>query len=204
MRFRQYALAIGLMLVVAALAVVFLGHTTGPESRAAAMSLDQRGAAPPPKLSPREFQDLSDEGKLAEHPIYLNVPQREPVYDPVMVVAGTRSPNLKGAALQACQKLAQVLNAAKIEPTPGRLAHFAWLNQKPYRLLGWGASVVEIEDVEGGVAVTLAVVPSFQYDGGSATSADYYLEKYAVVNGHVEFLEGADPPDAEAGISLTD
>jgi hypothetical protein len=202
MRLTHFAVAIGVMMSVAALAVALSGHGTALETVDAGMSRVQTGPVPPPKLSPREFDDLRERGVLAEHPLYANLPQPEPVYESVLRVMPSR--DAKGAAVKLQENLARTLNAARIEPPKARLGHFAWLDKKPFRLLGWGGTIGETEDVPGGVTVTLRVMPSFHYDGGSATSADYYFEKYAVVNGAIHFLGGADPPDAEAGIALTD
>jgi hypothetical protein len=202
MKIEQYALAMGLTLGVATAALLVLGHPSAPQSAAAAASFQRAGPAATPKLSPAEFRDLMAEGALAQHPLYQSALMPEPLYDPVMRV--TASHRARGAVLKDHQKLAKVLNDAKIGPPQGRIAHFAWLNQNPYRLLGWGASVDAIEPIPGGVAVTLVVGPSFQYDKGSATSADYYLEKYAIFNGQVHFVEGVDPTDAEPGVAITD
>jgi hypothetical protein len=201
---RRYVLTIGVMLGCATLVVILLGRVPAPKSRAAGANSEQANAGPkpPPKPSPREFRELHAQDRLAGQLPNLGLPRHEPVYEPVIDVKPSHL--AKGEILKVHRNIAKILNAAKLGPPPGRLAHFAWLGERPYRLLGWGGFIGEIESIPEGVAVTLVVTPSFQLDGGSATASDYYSEKYAVLNGQVHFLGGVDPPDAASGVALTD
>jgi hypothetical protein len=191
-----YVITIGVMLSVTTLAAMFVGNASARKSRAAGTNSEQTKPTPqtPPKLSPDEWRELKARGVLAGHLLNVNLPQIEVVYDPVLKVKPWHQ--AKGEVLKLHREVAARLNAAKLQPPQARSAHFAWLNEPPYRLLAWGGTIVEIEPIPGGVAVTLNVAPCVQDDGLSATCLDYYIEKYAVVNGEIHFLGGVDPPDA--------
>ena len=73
-------------------------------------------------------------------------------------------------------------------PSAQRLEHFIWLKDPSFTLHAWNGTVKEVEEIPGGVAVLLAVIPTVRHQGQATAVGDLVLEKYAIVNGQVQFL----------------
>lgn len=99
---------------------------------------------------------------------------------------------------------AEQLNRARLGLTPHRLAHFKWIDNDPeIRVHGWAGYVLGVDEIPGGTLLTVRVTPAIS-KGTSATTTDYSIEKYSIIDGQVNFVVGIDPPDASPGISVTD
>lgn len=97
--------------------------------------------------------------------------------------------------------LADAITAANLS-NPQRLAHFQWMNQPGFRVVGWSGTIQNVSNAPNGKTVTMRLSPEIQRDGGSATHFDYMLETYFVNGKEVTFLGAVHPPGTGRPCSL--
>jgi hypothetical protein len=142
-------------------------------------------------------------------------PRERPVQNPRSLPSRVEThPRARGDMLKLHTEAAKLINlhteAAKLNnlPQPAldeRLHRFRWVGDDPKCLLtGWGGFIETVEPVEGGFLVSVRVSPTFTVSGGSAVTADYIIERYSIIDGHVQFVQAIHPPDAVRGVELTD
>ena len=141
---------------------------------------------------PREFGVLVSPGhRVLSQSEYQQDRRYNAAYRPFLVVHP--SPVTKGALGETHRKIADLLTKANIPPSAQRLEHFIWLKDPSFTLHAWNGTVKEVEEIPGGVAVLLAVIPTVRHQGRATAVGDLVLEKYAIVNGQVQFLELTEP-----------
>jgi hypothetical protein len=104
------------------------------------------------------------------------------------------------------QRLADLMNRAKLLAPAHRLQQFKWLDTPRFRLEGWYATVKGAEETPDGYLVTVMVSPLASSSlGASTTILNAVRELYAVnVNGHVSFVGPLDAVDSVEPSIITD
>lgn len=90
------------------------------------------------------------------------------------------------------QKIAEFLTSKKMLPPRDRINYFRNLyNESSPPVIGWGAYVIALDPVEGGLVATLRINAKHEHFADNAC----LIERYLIIDGRVRYL-GATPVQA--------